>query len=51
MSNQVSQDEAMRESIKQSKKYYYQKKADLQLQIECEQPSMIPFVRYVLRKA
>ena len=51
LSNQVSQDEAMKESMKQSRKLYHQKKADLQLQIECEQPSMIPFVRYVLRKA
>lgn len=28
-----------------------QKRADLQLQIECENPAMIPFVRYVLSKA
>lgn len=28
-----------------------QKRADVQLQIECENPAMIPFVRYVLQKA
>jgi len=29
----------------------YQKRADLQLLIECKHPQMIPFVRYVLGKA
>jgi hypothetical protein len=32
-------------------KEYNQKQADVQLQIECEHPAMIPFVRYVLGKA
>lgn len=34
-----------------SKTWLKQKKADVLLQIECENPAMIPFVRYVLSKA
>ena len=36
---------------KQRARQFNQKRADVQLQIECEHPQMIPFVRYVLGKA
>lgn len=49
----MSRNKSIQQSVAMSdhKMYVKQKRADVQLQIECENPAMIPFVRYVLQKA
>lgn len=47
-SMQQNDDDSISEASRTNLK---QKKADVLLQIECENPAMIPFVRYVLSKA